>query len=180
MISTALIVIDMQLGSFSPTAARYQSEAVIARINTLAAKLRAAQGKVVFIQHEGPEGDPHHPDSPGWHLLPELEVLKDDRTVGKTSCDSFLSTDLDQILRADSIERLVICGCATEFCVDTTVRSALARGYHTTVAADAHTTAERPHLSASDIIAHHNATWADFISPVGPAEVRESAEIQFA
>ncbi|TQV79344.1 cysteine hydrolase family protein [Denitrobaculum tricleocarpae] len=177
--SNALIIIDMQLGSFSPRTLRYNSEAVVARINALAAKCRAENGRVIFVQHDGPEGDPHHPDESGWHLLPELDAREGDLTVRKTSCDSFLSTDLDKVLRADRIGRLVICGCATEFCVDTTVRTALGRGYHTTVAADAHTTAERPHLSAKDIIAHHNATWADFISPAGPAQICDSADVEF-
>lgn len=178
--SNALIIIDMQLGSFSPETPRYDSDAVIARINALAAKCRAAKDKVIFVQHDGPEGDPHHPNAPGWHLLPELDRQQGDLIVRKTSCDSFLSTDLDQVLQSNSVERLVITGCATEFCVDTTVRSALAHGYQTTVAADAHTTAERPHLSAKDIIAHHNATWADFISPIGPAVVCETSDVQFS
>ncbi len=177
--SNALIIIDMQLGSFTPETPRYASQEVVARINDLAAKCRAANGKVIFVQHDGPEGDPHHPDAPGWNLLPELDVRQEDLSVRKTACDSFLSTDLDQVLLSHSVKRLFITGCATEFCVDTTIRSALARGYDTTVPADAHTTAERPHLPARDIIAHHNATWADFISPAGPALVCDSSAVVF-
>lgn len=177
--SNALIIIDMQRGSFTPETPRYASQAVIARINDLAAKCRAANGKVIFVQHDGPEGDPHHPEAPGWHLLPDLDVQEGDLFVRKTACDSFLSTDLDQILQSNSIKRLFVTGCATEFCVDTTIRSALARGYETNVPADAHTTAERPHLPAKHIIAHHNATWADFISPAGPALVCDSADVRF-
>lgn len=176
---TALIVIDMQQGSFSPETPRYDAEGLVRRINALAARIRDAQGMVVFVQHDGPEGDPHHPDSPGWHLLPELEVQDGDCFVRKTACDSFLSTDLEKRLRAASIQHLVVTGCATEYCVDTTVRSALARGFRTSVPADGHTTAERAHLSAPAIIAHHNATWADFISPAGPAEVRPAAHLDF-
>lgn len=178
--STALIVIDMQQGSFSQETPRYDADGLVRRINELAARVRDKQGIVVFVQHDGPEGDPHHPDAPGWHLLPELEVKEGDRFVRKTACDSFLSTDLENLLWAASIEHLIITGCATEYCVDTTVRSALARGYRTTVPEDGHTTAERAHLSARDIIVHHNATWADFISPAGPATVRPAAQLDLS
>ena len=177
--STALIVIDMQQGSFTSDTPRYDSQGLVLRINKLAAKVRASKGMVIFVQHDGPEGDPHHPEAPGWHLLSGLDVKQGDRFVRKSACDSFLATSLEDDLRSVSIQRLIVTGCATEFCVDTTIRSALARGFQTTVPADGHTTAERPHLPAKDIIAHHNATWADFISPAGPAEVRPCAEIEF-
>ena len=51
------------------------------------------------------------------------------------------------------------------------MRAALARGYRTKVPRDGHTTADRPHLPAARIIEHHNAIWADFLSPAGPAIV---------
>ena len=60
---------------------------------------------------------------------------------------------------------LVIVGCATDFCVDTTVRSAAARGYQVIVPSDGHTTRDRPHLSAQQVIAHHNYMWADLLLP---------------
>jgi nicotinamidase-related amidase len=133
--------------------------------------VRVKGGLVVFIQHDGPEGDPHHPDQPGWKLLPTLDARAEDLVVHKTSCDAFLHTTLDAILRLHAVERLIITGCATDYCVDTTVRSALARGYTTLAPSDGHTTADRAHLPAEKIIAHHNAIWADFVAPRGPALV---------
>ena len=177
--SSALIVIDMQLGSFTPRSVRHDALGVVSRINLLAERVRAAQGLVVFVQHDGPPGDPHHPEAPGWQLLPELEPRQDDRFVRKTACDAFLDSGLDEVLQSAAIRRLVVTGCATDYCVDTTVRSALARGYETVVPDDGHTTAERPHLSAAKIIEHHNAVWSDFISPAGPAQVCPSGEIAF-
>jgi nicotinamidase-related amidase len=140
-------------------------------LNDLALRVRRAGGLVVFVQHKGPDGDPHHPSKPGFQLLPGLRVEDSDRRVLKTACDSFLGTELEAELKAASIRDLIITGCATDYCVDTTVRSALAKGYRTTVPSDGHTTADRPHLSAAKIIEHHNAIWADFLSPVGPARL---------
>jgi nicotinamidase-related amidase len=167
----ALIIVDMQRGSFTPPTARHDTEGLVARLNDLAARVRRAGGVVVFIQHEGPEDDPHHPTKPGFQVLSELRIEPGDRRVLKTACDAFLSTSLAEELAAAGIRDLIVTGCATEYCVDTTVRSALGRGYRVVVPRDGHTTADRPHLSAVKIIEHHNVTWADFISPMGPARV---------
>ena len=174
---TALIIIDMQQGSFTSRSPRYDAEKLVQRINQLAERVRSTGGVVLFVQHDGPQGDPHHPDAPGWRLLSDLEAKEGDLFVRKTSCDAFLDTDLNDMLRSSGVERIIVTGCATDFCVDTTIRSALARRYKTVVPTDGHTTADRPYLSAEKIIEHHNAVWSDFISPIGPASLMRCAEI---
>jgi len=174
---TALVIIDLQQGSFTPDIPRYDADGLVGRLNGLADAVRARDGAVVFVQHDGPPGDPHHPDLPGWRLLPDLQVRTGDLIVRKTACDAFLGTTLDTTLRHLSVDQLVVTGCATDYCVDTTVRSALARGYATIVPMDGHTTSDRPHLSARKIIEHHNAIWADFIAPAGPAIVCRCADV---
>ena len=175
---TALVIIDMQEGSFTPRTARHDTAGLVERLNTLAGSVRSAGGSVIFVQHDGPVGDPHHPDEPGWRLLPELDKRAGDLIVRKNACDSFLGTTLDSILQSNAIERLIVTGCATDYCVDTTVRSALARGYATIAPADGHTTSNRTHFTAQQIIAHHNSVWADFIAPGGPATVCACAEVR--
>jgi len=173
----ALIVIDMQQGSFTAASPRHDTAGLVQRLNRLGVAVRAAGGTVVFVQHDGPEGDPHHPDAPGWHLLADIEVREGDAIVRKTACDAFLGTTLAEVLEARAIEGLIVTGCATDYCVDATVRSALARCYPTVAPADGHTTGERPHLPATKIIEHHNAIWADFIAPGGPAIVCSCADV---
>jgi nicotinamidase-related amidase len=167
----ALIIVDMQRGSFTPATPRYDAQGLVARLNSLARRTRGAGGLVVFVQHEGPPGDAHHPAEAGFQLLPELVVDEADVIVRKTSCDAFLGTDLEEVLERVGADELIVTGCATDHCVDTTVRSALAKGYRTTAPSDGHTTADRHYLPASKIIEHHNAVWAEFLSPVGPARV---------
>ncbi len=174
----ALIVIDMQQGSFTDAAPKHDAEGLVNRLNSLADAVRAKNGVVVFVQHDGPQGDPHHLDLPGWKLLPALDVRLGDTIIRKNSCDAFLHTGLEEFLHSHSIERLIIAGCATDYCVDTTVRSALARGYSTVVPLDGHTTSNRAHLPAEKIIEHHNAIWADFIAPRGPALVCACSDVQ--
>jgi nicotinamidase-related amidase len=172
----ALIVIDMQRGSFVDAPAKHDATGLVRRLNRLATAVRRT-GTVIFVQHDGPPDDPHHPTRPGWRILDELDVHADDPIVRKRSCDAFLETGLEALLRARRVDRLIITGCATDYCVDTTVRSALAR-YPTIVPSDGHTTSDRPHLPAVKIIEHHNAIWADFIAPHGPAVVQPCASLR--
>lgn len=167
----------MQQASFTDATPRFDAAGLVARMNHLAALVRESGGNVIFVQHDGPEGDPHHPREPGWRLLSDLIVEPTDIVVRKNSCDAFLGTALLNVLQDNLIDQLIITGCATDYCVDTTVRSALARGIPTIVPSDGHTTADRKHLTAEQIIGHHNAIWKDFIAPNGPAKVIACSEI---
>lgn len=174
---TALIIIDMQIGSFTEDTPRYDATNIVKRLNNLANRVRQAGGLVIYFQHNGPEGDPLHPDCIGWKLLPNLEANESDCFISKTACDAFLETNLSSTLDEAKIGRLIITGCATDFCVDTTIRSALARGYDTLAPSDGHTTADRPYLNAEKIIEHHSAVWSEFISPGGVANVAPCASV---
>jgi len=177
----ALIIIDMQQAAFDPAAApKHDAAGTIKRIRDLAASVRSNGGAVIFIQHDGPPGDPFQPGQPGWRLLPDLDVGATDTIVRKKSCDAFLDTTLEDTLRAQSIGRLIVTGWATDYCVDTTIRAALARSLPTVVPSDGHTCADRPHLPAPKVIEHHNAVWADFIAPNGPAVVQPCAALRLS
>ncbi len=172
--TTGLLVIDMQVGLFEGTA-RFDADGVVRRINTLARAVRAKGGMVVFIQHED-EGDFAH-GAPGWRLLPALDACREDVYVRKTACDSFYRSDLDKALRELQITRLLVVGCATDFCVDTTIRAAASKDYEVAVVADGHTTADRPHLPAEKIIEHHNWMWAKLILPGRPVKVAKAEDL---
>jgi nicotinamidase-related amidase len=159
----ALIVVDMQVGLFAGQPPRCDAEGTIARINQLIGVIRQ-NGRIVFIQHtEAADGLAR--GSNEWSLLPSLDRAVEDLVIEKTACDSFLETTLEETLRGEGIDELVIAGCATDFCVDTTIRAAAALRFKVVVPSDAHTTRDRPHLDAQSIIAHHNFMWADLLLP---------------
>ena len=171
----ALLVVDMQVGLFAGTP-KHDAAGLVERLNGLARRIRASGGRIVFVRHTAPDGD-FREGTPGWQLLPELEVEDGDALIAKSTCDSFAGTELAALLPPGATSRLIVTGCATDFCVDTTVRSAAIRGYQVWAPSDGHTVADRPHLSASQIIAHHNYVWSDFIAPRGPIRVTPIAEI---
>jgi nicotinamidase-related amidase len=175
--STALLVIDVQRGLFDADPRPFEADAVVARINTLTARARAANVPVVFVQHESaslPYG------SERWQLQAGLHVEPRDGVLRKTTPDSFLNTDLQELLASWSVDRVVLCGFASEFCVDTTTRRAAALGYDVTLAADAHTTHDKPHATAAEIRIHENATLSDLTSFGPRIDAVPSDRIAFA
>jgi len=177
--NSALLVIDVQRALFEGEPRPFEADAVVARINALALRARASGVSVVFIQHEGP-GSPLEFECAGWQLASSLDVRPGDHFVRKTSPDSFLGTSLQQLLEALQVTRIVVCGYACEFCVDTTIGRAAALGYSVTLASDAHTTHEKEHASAAAIRAHENATLPE-ITSFGPRiEAVASFEVDYA
>lgn len=159
----ALLIIDVQSFLFDSTPKPYESTEVIARINQLSVWARNNDIPVIFIQHEAPNS-PMEFGSAGWQLQSDLIKAEGDLFVLKTTPNSFLRTNLKELLDAQNVEHLIICGYATEFCIDTTTRQAAAFGYSIDLVADAHTTQDKPHASAAFIREHHNQTLSNIKS----------------
>lgn len=161
--NTAILVIDVQSALFESTPAPYEAQEVVGRINQLSAWARNSSIPVIFIQHEQPNS-PVEFGSDGWQLQGNLHTSETDLLVRKTTPNSFLKTNLKEILDAHQIEHLIICGYASEFCVDTTTRQAAALGYSIELVADAHTTHDKKHAAAIWIREHHNQSLANIKS----------------
>lgn len=178
MTHTALIVIDVQQALFGPAPRPHEADAVLARIQGLARAARAAGVPVVWVQHESLRAE--HPlahGSPGWAVHPAAGAEAGDVFIRKTTPDAFLRTGLADWLAARGITHLVVCGYASEYCVDTSTRRAAGLGLAVTLAADAHTTHDKPHASGALIRAHHNATLADLSSFGPPIRALPCAEL---
>jgi nicotinamidase-related amidase len=157
--NTALVVIDVQNVMFeTPGYDLYRAREVMDVIGGLVDAARATGAPVVYIQHTTREaGSEFEKDSHNWRIRPAIAPRPGDTVSLKYSYDAFLNTGLDAALRQLGATRLVFCGLQTEVCVDTTVRSALAHGYASVLAADGHSTYDTATAPASTIVAHHNA-----------------------
>lgn len=176
---SALLIIDVQRALFDDAPRPFEADQVVARINALADRARHAGIPVVFVQHETKAGNLRF-GSDGWQLERGLLLEDGDTVLRKTTPDSFLRTELSSLLELWEVEQLVICGYASEFCVDTTTRRAAALGFPVTLVSDAHTTHDKAHASAAEIRRHHNMTLPD-ISSFGVAiQALPSAQVVFA
>jgi biuret amidohydrolase len=75
--------------------------------------------------------------SPGYEIVPEIDVQPDDIIVDKTANGAFTYTDLEHVLRARGITHLLFTGCTTDVCVHTTLREAQDRNFQNLLIEDA-------------------------------------------
>lgn len=158
-----MLVLNMQNTVFETP--RYNHNRVLANINQLTDKIHTAQGIVIFIKHSGTKENHLEPLSEGWKFLPELQVTEQDFVIEKKTSDAFFETKLLKMLQQFEPDRLLVTGCATDICMDTTIHSAIFHGFNTTVISDGHTTADREHIPAKTIIKHYNWAWENQLLP---------------
>lgn len=162
--STALIVVDVQNDFADPNGSLYVSggETIVPVVNEEMARARDAGALIVYTQDWHPESTPHFQKDGGiWpvHCVqetwgadfhPDLEVKGDVVRKGTGGEDGYsgftirdpasgaeASTELADLLRERGIERVVVVGLATDYCVKETALDAVRLGFETTVRAEA-------------------------------------------
>src|SRR5215210_4462424 len=163
---TALVVVDVQNDFADPAGSLFVAGAaeIIPRINDDIAIANGAGAFVVFTQDWHPASTPHFAkdggiwpvhclaDTWGAELHPQLEAADTAPRIrkganGEDGYSGFMMRDpvtnetaptaLDGLLRARRVERVVVCGLATDYCVNATALDAISLGYETYFLEDA-------------------------------------------
>lgn len=158
---TALLVIDMQQYF------RGLAEPILSNVISLIDVCRASGVKIFFTRHghRDPEKDGGmlsewwedviYYGSAEWGLIRELKVNEKETILDKNRYSAFFGTDLDEQLRVEGAEDLVICGVMTNCCCETTARDAFVRDYRVFFVADATATANKElHLASLKNLAY--------------------------
>ncbi len=157
---TALIVVDVQNDFADPRGSLYvaHGEDVVPVVNEEIARARAAGALVAYTQDWHPQSTPHFDkdggiwpvhcvmDTWGAELHPDLEVHGDVIRKGSGGEDGYSGfsvrdpatgaeerTRLESMLRDRGIERVVVLGLATDYCVKETAIDSSRAGFDTTV-----------------------------------------------
>lgn len=173
---TALVVIDVQNGVVTGAVRR---DEVVGHIADLVERARQADVPVVWVQHSGEDLET---GSEAWKYVPELVQRDAEALVHKTYGDSFEGTDLETVLAAAGVGRLVVCGAQTDACVRSTIHGAFTRGYDVTLVGDAHTTEDLTAWGApppEQVIAHTNLYWSFQRAPGRTAAVVATEAVTF-
>lgn len=174
--NTALMVIDVQNGVVEGA---HRRDAVIANIAELVDKARDAAVPIVWVQHSDAQLER---GSEAWEYVPELARQELEPLVHKSYGDSFEGTDLEEVLAAAGVGRLVVAGAQTDECIRSTIHGAFVRGYDVTLVADAHSTEDLTAWGAplpELVIAHTNLYWENQAAPGRTAEVVKTSEVVF-
>ncbi len=170
------MIIDTQYGMYSGKRIDpiYQGEQKIKKIKNLLEKAREKSLTIIYIKHLGGMEHPLEENTEGCDIHYKISPTKKDVIITKKNSDSFLNTELYETLLKLSVSKLYIVGNQTEYCVDTTCRSAFSKGFQVLLIKDCHSTWNTDTLSATQIIEHHNKTLEeDFVI------LKNSGEISF-
>src|SRR3954463_6444276 len=113
--TTALLVIDVQVGLIEGANPVYAGAAVLDRIAGLIAKARANGTPVIYVQDKDVGGV----GTPEWQIHPAVAPAAGEWVVRKAWSDSFYETVLGDQLQARGITQLAIVGMKTDACVFT-------------------------------------------------------------
>jgi len=171
--ASGLLLVNVQRHMLEGSAPVPAAREVRRAIGRLLKEARAADAVVVHVQNEGMVGDPDEPNTRGWQLA--FPVESSDLVVRKTQQNPFVSAvRLAPALRRRSVDRLVVAGLLSNYCVAATCRGALDRGFQVVLASGAHATYDEKE-PAADI----SAAVERELQEVG-VEVRPSDQIRFA
>jgi ureidoacrylate peracid hydrolase len=75
-------------------------------------------------------------DNWGTEVIRELRPEAGDAAIYKTRFSGFYRTELDEVLKRRGMETLIVTGCTTSVCVESTVRDAMFRDYRCIILED--------------------------------------------
>ncbi len=157
---SALLVLDMQNYFLDPGSHAFvpSAPAIIPGIQKLIAAYEGRDRLVVFTRHVNDSSNAGNmatwwrdmivDTNPLSQISPHFDSA-DRHVLTKSQYDAFLDSELEELLKSESIEHVVICGLMTHLCCETTARSAFMRGYNVWFAVDGSATYNREYHQAS-------------------------------
>jgi len=122
----AFLVIDMQIGCFQNEGLKPYVDDACEYINAVANCFRENGQSVIFVQDIEVDGGV---GSSGFEIIPQIEVQESEVRIYKEFANSFWQTNLEEHLRAQGVEFVLIAGFAAEQCALFTYNGAVERGF---------------------------------------------------
>ena len=172
----ALLVIDVQNDYFKNGKMELVGpDQALDKIKQLEQYFNEKDLPIIYVQHiNPPQASFFQENTEGVLLHPELSAGSDSLIVTKHYPNSFLETNLEELLKAHQIEQLVITGMMTHICIDSGTRAAKEVGYQPILIGDATATRDLNHngktVKAEDVQTAFLATLGIFASVQNTAE----------
>jgi nicotinamidase-related amidase len=95
------------------------------------------------------------PGTRGHEFLPEFQPDAEELVVRKYRSSGFWGTNLDMLLRSNQVETVIVAGCTTEGCVESTARDAMFNDYYVVIPEDCVASDDRSQHDASILLMRH-------------------------
>lgn len=154
----ALIIVDMQ--SALVEAEPYNRTGVVENIKALLNACKNEEIPVMYIQHDGGNGDELEHVSTGWGIYKEIAPLPGEKIFEKQYNSAFRKTGLRACLDEIGAKNIILCGMQTEYCLDATCKVAFEYGYKVTIPQSTTTTFDNAFASGKNLSEYYeNKIW---------------------
>lgn len=149
MKNTALLVVDVQNGLMDE--GPYQGEQVLRNIEALISVCRENEVEVVYVRHDGGKGSELEPGTRGFEICAQISPQGREKIFTKTYNSAFLKTGLKDYLTKKGIRDIVLVGMQTEYCIDSTCKTAFELGFRVMIPEGTFTTFDNGPLSGAEL-----------------------------
>ncbi len=151
----ALMIVDMQTALVE--AEPYNRVTVIENIKVLLNTCRKKCLPIIYIQHDGGNGDELEHGSAGWAIYKEIAPMPDEKIFEKQHNSAFRKTGLHEYLQEIGVKNVILCGMQTEYCLDVTCKVAFEYEYEVTIPESTTTTFDNAFASGKDLAEYYES-----------------------
>lgn len=154
MDNNVLLVVDVQTALIEEHP--YNEQKVINNIKRLITVARDNKIEVLYVRHDDGKGGDLEYGTNGWQIYDKVAPNNNEKVFDKQYNSAFLKTGLKEYLDSKKINAIILVGLQTEYCIDTTCKSAFEYGYKIIIPKETNTTFDNKYLSGERLYEFYN------------------------
>jgi nicotinamidase-related amidase len=154
MDNVALLVVDVQTGLIEDHP--YNEKKVIDNIKKIISFARDNKKEVIYVRHDDGKGEKLEYGAVGWQVYEEIAPNNNEKIFDKQYNSAFVKTGLKEYLNSREINTIILVGLQTEYCIDSTCKSAFEHGYKIIIPEETNTTFDNEYLSGEKLYEFYN------------------------
>ena len=159
-----LLVVDMQKGITDDRL--YGFETFIDRTAALVKAARKSCVEVIYFQHDDGPGSGFTAGDTDFEIADQVHPEPGEKVFVKTVYSCFGNKSFREYMEQQEDKRLMIIGLQTNYCIDTTIKSAFERGFEVIIPEGTNSTFDNDYMSAETAVRYYNEDVWDCLADV--------------
>ena len=160
-----LLVIDMQKGLVDEDL--YAFDTFMDRTVRLVDAARKNNVEVIFVQHNAGLGSGMSVGDEAFEIVDQVTPKEREKVFVKTINSCFGNKDFKRYMKRQEDKRLMIIGLQTNYCIDSTVKSAFERGFRVIIPEGTNSTFDNDYMTGETTYRYYNEdVWEELVDAV--------------
>ena len=140
----------------------YKFDELLKRVTILIEKARKNNVEVIYVQHDAGEDSGFTKGDESFEISEQVAPKDNEKVFVKTINSAFGNPEFTNYLLKSKDKELMIVGLQTDFCIDSTIKSAFERGYKIFVPNGTNSTFSNDYIDAETVYKYFNEwVWPD-------------------